>query len=254
AGVPRAGRPVFLKVAYHGPKAMEELAAYDPHLIPGILGGSSGTTYDAFKLLTEAKKYGARVALYGRKINNAEHQLTFVTFLRMLAEGQITAEEAVKAYHCELQKLGLKPIRPLADDSQLTTTATSYAGTGSTVVVPAGVPAAPAPAPKVEAPAAAAAVSAAASKPPSADRPKVRVTFSGSAGPTASGVKKPTFSGGGTGSVVAKTVIPNPSPAAKAGGPAGAGGKPDFSKMSSAEKVALARQRIKDDMARNNGG
>src|SRR5205823_7867618 len=59
AGVPRAGRPVFLKIAYHGPKAMEELAAYDPLLVPGILGGSSGTTYDAFKLLEEAKKYGA---------------------------------------------------------------------------------------------------------------------------------------------------------------------------------------------------
>ena len=26
----RSGRPVFLKIAYHGPKAMEELAAYDP--------------------------------------------------------------------------------------------------------------------------------------------------------------------------------------------------------------------------------
>src|SRR6266576_5455614 len=53
AGVPAAGRPVFLKIAYHGPAAMEELAAYDPHLIPGILGGSSGTTYDAFKLLAD---------------------------------------------------------------------------------------------------------------------------------------------------------------------------------------------------------
>jgi hypothetical protein len=40
-------RPVFLKIAYHGPTAMEELASYDPHLVPGILGGSSGTTYDA---------------------------------------------------------------------------------------------------------------------------------------------------------------------------------------------------------------
>jgi hypothetical protein len=121
AGVPQAGRPVFLKIVYHGPKAMEELAAYDPHLVPGILGGSSGTTYDAFKLLTEAKKYGARAALYGRKINNSEHQLTFVSFLRLLADGQISAEEATRAYHGELQKLGIKPLRPLADDMQLTT-------------------------------------------------------------------------------------------------------------------------------------
>ena len=38
AGVPDAGRPVFLKIVYHGPKAMEELAQYDPNLVVGILG------------------------------------------------------------------------------------------------------------------------------------------------------------------------------------------------------------------------
>jgi hypothetical protein len=133
AGVPSSGRPVFLKIAYHGPKAMEELVAYDPHLVPGILGGSSGTTHDAFKLLEEARKYGARAALFGRKINNSEHQLTFVTFLHAIANGQITAEEACRAYHGELQKLKLKPYRELKADLELTTTATSYAGTGSTV-------------------------------------------------------------------------------------------------------------------------
>src|SRR5439155_1703075 len=77
-GVTSKGRPIFLKMVYHGPKAMEELVHYDPHLVVGILGGSAGTTYDAFKLLAEAKKYGARVALFGRKINNAENQLAFV--------------------------------------------------------------------------------------------------------------------------------------------------------------------------------
>src|SRR4051812_21444014 len=96
AGVPSSGRPVFLKIAYHGPRAMEELAAYDPHLVPGILGGSSGTTHDAFKLLQEAKQHGARAALFGRKINNSEHQLTFVRHLRAIADGQISAEEATK--------------------------------------------------------------------------------------------------------------------------------------------------------------
>jgi len=34
AGVPSSGRPVFLKIAYHGPKAMRTLVAYDPHLVP----------------------------------------------------------------------------------------------------------------------------------------------------------------------------------------------------------------------------
>jgi sugar/nucleoside kinase (ribokinase family) len=44
----------------------------------GVLGGSVGTTHDAFELPHSAKRYGARVALFGRKINAAEHQLSFV--------------------------------------------------------------------------------------------------------------------------------------------------------------------------------
>src|SRR5207249_10564784 len=107
AGVPACGRPLFLEIAYHGPRAMEELVSYDPSLIPGILGGSSGTTYDAFRLLEEAKRHGARAALFGRKINNSEHQLTFVRFLHAIANAQITAAEAVRAYHGELDKLKL---------------------------------------------------------------------------------------------------------------------------------------------------
>jgi hypothetical protein len=131
AGVPRAGRPIFLKIAYHGPRAMEELAAYDPLLIPGILGGSSGTTHDAFHLLEEAKKYGARAALFGRKINNSEHQLTFISYLRAIADGKIRAGEATKAYHGELEKLKIKPFRALKDDLQLTATTTSYASSST---------------------------------------------------------------------------------------------------------------------------
>lgn len=139
AGVARAGRPKFLKMVYHGPKAMEELVAYDPHLVVGILGGSSGTTLDAFKLIREAQQHGARVALFGRKINNAENQLAFVQFLRLIVEGQITPEEAVKAYHGVLQKLGVKPTRKLEDDLQLQSGIMSYGG--STASVPAAVPA-----------------------------------------------------------------------------------------------------------------
>lgn len=139
AGVAAPGRPVFLKIVYHGPKAMEELVAYDPHLIVGILGGGAGTTYDAFKLLSEAKRYGARAALFGRKINNAECQLAFVEFLRRIAEGEITAEEAVRAYHGVLEKLKIKPQRSLADDLTLQSGVMSYGG-GSSVSVPAGMP------------------------------------------------------------------------------------------------------------------
>lgn len=136
-GVTGAGRPLFLKMVYHGPKAMEELVHYDPHLVVGILGGSAGTSYDAFKLLSEAKKYGARVALFGRKINNAENQLAFIRFLRLIADGDITAEEAVRAYHGVLQKLGIKPHRSLEDDMQLQTGVMSYGGNGPTMSLPA---------------------------------------------------------------------------------------------------------------------
>jgi hypothetical protein len=127
-GVTSRGRPVFLKMVYHGPRAMEELVNYDPHLVVGILGGSAGTTYDAFKLLSEAKKYGARVALFGRKINHAENQLAFVRFLRSIADGEITAEEAVRAYHGVLQQLGIRPHRSLEEDMQLQTGVMSYGG------------------------------------------------------------------------------------------------------------------------------
>jgi hypothetical protein len=135
-GVTSKGRPLFLKIVYHGPKAMEELVAYDPHLVVGILGGSAGTTYDAFKLLSEAKKYGARVALFGRKINNAENQLAFIRFLRWIADGAISAEEAVKAYHGVLQQLGIKPQRPLEEDMTLQSGVMSYGGNGKVVSAP----------------------------------------------------------------------------------------------------------------------
>ncbi|MSU33544.1 MAG: hypothetical protein EXS36_00205 [Pedosphaera sp.] len=128
AGVPQSGRPDFLKIVYHGPKAMEELAQYDPNLVVGILGGSAGTTYDAFKLIHDAQKYGARVALYGRKINNAEHQLAFIEMLRLITDGTITPEEAVRAYHGVLQGKGIRPHRTLDEDLKITDQAMSYDG------------------------------------------------------------------------------------------------------------------------------
>lgn len=135
AGVCGRGRPVFLKISYHGPAAMEELATYDPHLVPGILGGASGTTFDAFHQLWEARKYGARAALYGRMINNSEHQTTFVQHLRWLADGEIEPLEAVQSYHGELQKLKISPFRPLEDDQKATLRGSSYTGTSTSVKV-----------------------------------------------------------------------------------------------------------------------
>jgi hypothetical protein len=140
AGVPEAGRPLFLKMVYHGPASTEELASYDPQLIIGILGGSSGTTYDAFKLIAEAQKYGARIALFGRKINNAENQLAFVEMLRRIVDGQVSPEEAVRAYHGILQGLGIQPYRSLEEDMQLQSGVMSYGGSSTQVTVPATTP------------------------------------------------------------------------------------------------------------------
>ena len=139
------------KTVYRGPPAMEELAAYDPNLVVGILGGGAGTTYDAFKLIAEAQKYGARVALFGRKINQAEHPLAFIEMLRRIVEREISPEEAVRAYHGVLQSTGIPSLRKLDDDLQLTSGITSYGGSGSTIVKPAGAPVSGKPAAKADA-------------------------------------------------------------------------------------------------------
>ena len=132
AGVPESGRPLFLKIVYHGPRAMEELAQYNPNLVVGILGGSAGTTYDAFRLIHDAQKHGARVALFGRKINNAEHQLAFIEMLRLITDAKLSPEEAVRAYHGVLQAKNIKPKLPLEKDLELTDQAMSYEGTRAT--------------------------------------------------------------------------------------------------------------------------
>ena len=121
AGVMSADHPQFLKQQYNGARAMEELAAYDPgHLIPGVLGGAKGTTRDTFELVAQAAKYGARVALFGRKINLAEDSIALVTLMRAVVEGAVKPEEAVRAYHDGLAKKKLAPDRPLAEDMVIT--------------------------------------------------------------------------------------------------------------------------------------
>jgi hypothetical protein len=136
SGVAEVARPLFLKMVYQGPKFTEELAHYDPQLIVGVLGGGAGTTYDAFKLIGEAQKYGARVALFGRKINNSENQFAFIEMLRRIVDGQVSPEEAVKAYHGILQGMGLKPYRSLEEDLTLQTNVMSYGGSGKTISLP----------------------------------------------------------------------------------------------------------------------
>ena len=101
--------------------------AYDPSLVVGILGGSAGTTRDAFQLIHDAQKHGARVALFGRKINLSEHPLAFIEMLRRITDGEIPPDEAVKAYHGTLETAGIQPIRSLEDDLVLSPNKLSYA-------------------------------------------------------------------------------------------------------------------------------
>ena len=121
AGIPRASRPEFLKIAYNGPESMEALVTYDPSVVVGILGGVTSTTYDAYKLIHDAKKYGARVALFGRRIKGAENPRTFLDTLREVADGNVGPEEGVKIYRNALDKLGIAPARSLEDDMALFT-------------------------------------------------------------------------------------------------------------------------------------
>ncbi len=126
AGVTSVGRPLFLKIPYNGPGPLEELVSYDPSLIVGILGGSTGTTYDAFQLIHDARRHGAWVALFGRKINLSEHPTTFIRYLRLIVDGQIKPLDAVKAYHRDLEKLKIRPHFSLEQDCLPTKTQTKY--------------------------------------------------------------------------------------------------------------------------------
>ncbi len=127
AGVPSRSRPRFLKIPYPGPQALEELCAYDPSLVVGVLGGSAGTTHDAFALVQEAKQHGARVALFGRRIKAAEDQLCFVQHLRWVADDQLEPAGGVKAYHAALERKGIAPRRSLDQDLELTSAVVNYA-------------------------------------------------------------------------------------------------------------------------------
>jgi len=235
AGVGPTGRPRFLKMVYHGPQAMEELVRFDPHLVVGILGGSAGTTRDAFQLLYDAQKYGARVALFGRKINNAENQLAFVHFLRLIVEGRIGTVDAVRAYHAVLTKLGLKPHRGLDEDLKLTDQAMSYAGTSrSSLVVARGT----------------ASAARATAKPASGPAAALALATDGSApcachsNPAAQngeaakcGCRRPIVTESHPGSSRHAQIPTN-------GAPATSNARPDFTRMSGDERLAYHRQRL----------
>lgn len=120
AGMDAASAPLFLKVAFNGRRALEELVRYDSDLIVGVLGGAAGTTRDTLELLAQARAAVARVALFGRKIAQAEDPLALITILRAVADGGMTPEQGVADYHARLAAVRVAPDRPLAADQRIT--------------------------------------------------------------------------------------------------------------------------------------
>jgi len=121
AGVTRSTHPQFLKIQFNGAGAMNDLSAYDPeNLIVGILGGASGTSRDTFELALQAEQSGARLALFGRKINLAEAPLELVRLLRETIEQKCNTETAVRNYHSYLKEYAIAPQRSLEQDLQVT--------------------------------------------------------------------------------------------------------------------------------------
>lgn len=121
AGVTQKESPHFLKIQFNGYKAMQELASYDPtNLIVGILGGAKGTSRDTFELIHQAEQAGARVALFGRKINLSESPVLLVSIMRKVVQGELSPADAVAAYHSGLKDAGIEADRSLKQDAQIT--------------------------------------------------------------------------------------------------------------------------------------
>ncbi|GBQ70855.1 hypothetical protein AA103196_2613 [Ameyamaea chiangmaiensis NBRC 103196] len=120
AGLCQIEQPAFLKIAFNGGGAISELAQFDPATIIGIMGGGSGTSRDCFELLHQAQKHGARAALFGRKIVDAEEPVSFIGVMRKLLDGVYGPVEAVHDYHDALERANLSPIRNREADLTVT--------------------------------------------------------------------------------------------------------------------------------------
>jgi hypothetical protein len=134
--------------------------------------------------------------------------LAFVEFLRRIVNREISPEEAVKAYHGVLAKLNIKPHRSLADDLTLQTGVMSYGGS-NTVSVPAGAPS-------------------------SGAKPVEEAHHCACGGPDPKQCHCDDGHSHEDPSSVSGNVIPRPS----LNGQPSTNGKPDFAKMSRADKLA----------------
>jgi hypothetical protein len=90
------------------------------------MGGTAGTTADSFHMLADAQRHGARAALFGRRIKEAEDPLSFIAAMREIVDGTMQPEEAVRWYHGELQRMRIPARRALAADLEFTPTGFAY--------------------------------------------------------------------------------------------------------------------------------
>ncbi|AQU88693.1 hypothetical protein B0W47_16000 [Komagataeibacter nataicola] len=120
AGLRQAERPEFLKIPFNGATALTELCAFDPRMVVGIMGGGSGTTRDCLELLHQAQSCGARAALFGRKIVDADDPLLLVQAMRHVTDGNLPPDEATCFYHDALARKGRRAERPLGADRCIT--------------------------------------------------------------------------------------------------------------------------------------
>ena len=121
AGIARKERPVFVQVGYLGPAAMEELSGWDPErLVVGLTGCGRGTTRDCLERLVQAERYGARLGGFSRDSFDCDDPVHLLRAMRRVIRDRMSSFEAVKAYHDDLRREGIKPLRPLQDDAELT--------------------------------------------------------------------------------------------------------------------------------------
>ena len=85
-----------------------------------VTSAPAGTTRDTFELLQQAERHGARVALFGRKIQRAESQLDLVGLMRPVLRRELSPADAVRAYHDALAKAEITPQRSLEADLEVT--------------------------------------------------------------------------------------------------------------------------------------
>ncbi|WP_226621861.1 hypothetical protein [Alloyangia pacifica] len=121
AGIAGKERPLFVEVGYHGPRAMEELADWDPaRVIFGLTGFKEGTTRDCLERLAQGERYGARTASFSRIEFDCEDPVLMMRAMRHVVREGMSSREAVQSYHADLEMAGITPIRPLQDDMELT--------------------------------------------------------------------------------------------------------------------------------------